>query len=113
MLENETCEACRADAPKISDEERTELMSQIPQWATVSEGQILKLRRAYGFDDYAQALHFTNKVAQLAEAENHHPDILLEWGKVTVTWWSHKIKGLHKNDFIMAAKTDKLFCIND
>ena len=54
-------------------------------------------------------LKFVSKVANLAEEEDHHPEIILEWGKVTVSWWSHKIKGLHKNDFIAAAKTDCLF----
>lgn len=66
------------------------------------------LRRVYKFRDFAQALSFTNKVGALAEAQGHHPALLTEWGKVTVMWWTHKIGGLHKNDFIMAAKTDKL-----
>ncbi|NVK37049.1 MAG: 4a-hydroxytetrahydrobiopterin dehydratase [Gammaproteobacteria bacterium] len=108
MLSKETCEACRADAPQVTDKELAAYMAQIPEWSGISEAGILKLRRSFKFSDYVSALSFTNKVAQLAEAVNHHPDILLEWGKVTVTWWSHKIKGLHKNDFIMAAKTDEL-----
>ena len=58
---------------------------------------------------YKDSLNFTNKVAELAEVEDHHPEIVLEWGNVTVSWWSHKIKGLHKNDFICASKTDDLF----
>ena len=106
MLSKQACEACKADAPKVSDEELAQLIKEIPEWAAVTEDNILKLRRVYTFKNYQQAVAFTNKVANLAEQENHHPDILLEWGKVTVTWWSHKIKGLHKNDFIMAAKTD-------
>ena len=67
---------------------------------------VLYLMKYKNFDE---ALTFTNKVGQLAEAEGHHPSILTEWGKVTVTWWTHKIKGLHRNDFIMAAKTDQLY----
>lgn len=109
MLSKQTCEACKADAPKVSDEELAQLIKEIPEWAAVTEDNILKLRRVYTFKNYQQALDFTNKAANLAERENHHPDILLEWGKVTVTWWSHKIKGLHKNDFIMAAKTDSVY----
>ncbi|NOR79778.1 MAG: 4a-hydroxytetrahydrobiopterin dehydratase, partial [Methyloprofundus sp.] len=60
------------------------------------------------FNNFVDAMAFTQKVSVLAEDENHHPTILTEWGKVTVCWWSHKIKGLHVNDFIMAAKTDQL-----
>jgi 4a-hydroxytetrahydrobiopterin dehydratase len=59
--------------------------------------------------DFIKAMDFTNRAAQLANEEDHHPAILTEWGKVTVTWWTHKIKGLHQNDFIMAAKTDQLY----
>ncbi|MEP0825876.1 MAG: 4a-hydroxytetrahydrobiopterin dehydratase, partial [Nitrososphaera sp.] len=64
--------------------------------------------KSFAFKDFAEALAFTNRVGAIAEQEGHHPDILTEWGKVTVSWWTHKIKGLHKNDFIMAAKTDAL-----
>ena len=107
QLKEQSCEACKADAPKVSDDELAELMKQIPDWQPVSEGGILKLRREYPFKNFIQALAFTNKVGELAESEGHHPDLLTEWGKTTVTWWSHKIKGLHKNDFIMAARTDE------
>jgi 4a-hydroxytetrahydrobiopterin dehydratase len=69
---------------------------------------IKRLKRAFTFNNFIDAVAFTQKVAVLAENENHHPSILTEWGKVTVYWWSHKIKGLHVNDFIMAAKTDQL-----
>jgi 4a-hydroxytetrahydrobiopterin dehydratase len=68
----------------------------------------MMLEREFKFKNFKQALAFANQVAELAEAEFHHPAILLEWGKVTVTWWTHAIKGLHKNDFICAAKTDAL-----
>lgn len=108
MLSKQRCEACKADAPKVTDEELASLIKEIPDWLPVSEANILKLRRTFTFPDYAQAVAFTNRVAELAEEAGHHPDMLLEWGKVTVTWWSHKIKGLHKNDFIMAAKTDEV-----
>ena len=67
-----------------------------------------ELRRVFSVDDFAQALEFTKKVGELAEDEGHHPALLTEWGRTTVTWWTHKIKGLHRNDFIMAAKTDEL-----
>ncbi|QDF67580.1 4a-hydroxytetrahydrobiopterin dehydratase [Shewanella sp. SNU WT4] len=102
------CEACQADAPKVTDAELAELVRAIPDWQVQVRDGIMQLERVYKFKNFKQALAFTNQVAELAEAEFHHPGILTEWGKVTVTWWSHSIKGLHKNDFIMAAKTDLL-----
>jgi 4a-hydroxytetrahydrobiopterin dehydratase len=75
----------------------------------VEHDGIARLERAFGFPTFADALAFTNRVGTLAEAEGHHPALLTEWGRVTVTWWTHKIRGLHRNDFIMAAKTDALF----
>jgi len=85
------------------------LKPQVPQWSIVERDGIKRLERVFEFDDYAAAVAFTNKVAQAAEAEDHHPVIILEYGQVTVTWWTHVIKGLHRNDFIMAAKTDELY----
>ncbi len=102
------CEACRADAPVVSEQEVQALHPQAPSWDIITEDSIRRLQRVFKFNNFAEALDFTNKVGALAEEEGHHPAILTEYGKVTVTWWSHKIKGLHKNDFIMAAKTDKL-----
>lgn len=103
------CVACRRDAPRVSDEEVAELQSQIPEWELVQVDGIERLRRVFGFDDFAQALRFTNELGAIAEDEGHHPALLTEWGRVTVTWWTHKIRGLHRNDFIMAAKTDELY----
>ncbi len=107
-LEQQNCEACRADAPKISDEELRELMPQIPDWSVIVVDGIMQLSREYSFGNFVQAMAFSNRVGEIAEAEGHHPAILTEWGKVTVTWWSHKIRGLHKNDLIMAARTDQV-----
>jgi 4a-hydroxytetrahydrobiopterin dehydratase len=108
-LINKKCEACRIDAPKVTDEEIPSLMSQIPLWDIIEENNIRKLTCLFKFSDYEQSLVFTNKVATLADEEDHHPQITLEWGKVKVIWWSHKIQGLHQNDFICAAKTDRLY----
>ncbi len=107
-LEQQKCEACRADAPLISDEELRELMPQIPDWSVIVVDGVMQLTREYSFDNFVQAMAFSNRVGDIAEAEGHHPAILTEWGKATVTWWSHKIKGLHKNDLIMAARTDRV-----
>lgn len=107
-LHQMTCEACKAGAPLATGEEREAFMPQIPDWAVVEREGIERLERVFRFDSYAQALDFTNRVAAIAEDAQHHPAILLEWGRVTVTWWTHKIRGLHRNDFIMAARTDSL-----
>lgn len=107
-LTSQKCEACQADAPKVTDDELVEFIKEIPLWEPITDDSISKLRRNFSFKDYIQAVEFSNKVAELAEEEDHHPAILLEWGKVQVTWWTHKILGLHKNDFIAAAKTDRL-----
>jgi 4a-hydroxytetrahydrobiopterin dehydratase len=103
-----TCEACRADAPQVTEGELPDLKSQVPDWQLVTREGIRRLERVFRFSDFAEALAFTDKVGELAESEGHHPAILTEWGRVTVTWWTHKIRGLHRNDFIMAAKTDAL-----
>ena len=103
------CVACRRDAPTVTDAERVELQPQIPEWELVRLDDIDRLRRVFQFPDFAQALGFTNEIGAVAEAEGHHPALLTEWGKVTVTWWTHKIRGLQRNDFVMAAKTDELY----
>lgn len=108
-LVEQKCEACRVGAPKVTPAEIAELKPQIPQWEIVEREGIDRLERVYQFPDFVRALAFTNRVGELAEAEGHHPALLTEWGRVTVSWWTHKIRGLHRNDFIMAAKTDALF----
>lgn len=102
------CVACRGDEPSATDVEIVRYQSQVPEWRIVERDGIKRLERTFKFKNFAQAVAFTNRVAALAEEEGHHPAILTEWGKVTITWWTHKIKGLHRNDFIMAAKTDRL-----
>jgi 4a-hydroxytetrahydrobiopterin dehydratase len=108
-LTEQTCVACRRDAPTVTAEEIAELHPQIPEWDFVELEGIKRLTRVFAFADFAQALEFTNRVGRIAEDEGHHPALLTEWGRTTVSWWTHKIKGLHRNDFIMAAKTDALY----
>ena len=107
-LTKNRCEACRIDAPVLTDKEIEQLLPQIPSWIVSEQDGIKKLICSYAFLNYKDSVKFTNEVANLAEQEDHHPEIILEWGKVTVVWWSHKIMGLHKNDFICAAKTDSI-----
>ena len=108
ILSQIKCVACRVGEPTITPDEITKLRPQVPGWSIGDRDGINRLERVFRFKDFAEALAFTNKVGEIAEEEGHHPSILTEWGKVTVTWWTHKIKGLHRNDFIMAAKTDRL-----
>ena len=108
-LSEEKCEACRADAPKVSNHELAQLIRAIPDWNIEVRDGVMQLEKSYPFNNFVEALDFTNKVGRLAEEEGHHPALLTEWGMARVTWWSHKIRGLHRNDFIMAAKTDQLY----
>jgi len=105
-LKESKCEACTIDAPLVSDLEAKNLLSELDGWIIESVSGIDQLVKTYKFSNYEESLDFSNKVADLAESEDHHPRIVLEYGSVEVSWWSHKIKGLHKNDFICAAKTD-------
>lgn len=102
------CIACRKGDPALMDSEIAELHPQIPEWEIVEQDGVLRLQRVFKLKNYLEAVALTNKIAMIAEKEDHHPLIVLEWGRVTVQWWTHVIKGLHQNDFIMAAKTDNL-----
>ncbi len=108
-LNQMTCVACRRGEPTVTDDEIAEFQPQVPEWQVVERDGIKRLERVFTFPNFAGALAFTNQVGELAETERHHPALLTEWGRVTVTWWTHKIKGLHRNDFILAAKTDQLY----
>lgn len=108
-LKQMKCTACQKGAPPVSEEEMQEMKPQVPDWNLVEREGIPRLERVFKFGNFAQALDFTNRVGAQAEEEGHHPALLLEWGKVTVTWWTHKIKNLHRNDFIMAARTDQAY----
>ncbi|NVK11304.1 MAG: 4a-hydroxytetrahydrobiopterin dehydratase [Gammaproteobacteria bacterium] len=103
------CESCRADAPHVSDEELAAFMKELPDWTPVARDGVLQLERVFKFKNFKKAMAFTVAVGDVAEEVFHHPALLTEWGKVTVTWWSHEMGGLHKNDFILAARTDRVF----
>ena len=107
-LLSEGCVACRKGAPQVTAEEAAALRPLIPDWTTEVHDGIPRLVRTFRVKNFREALDLTNRIGELAEAEGHHPALLTEWGKVTVSWWTHKIRGLHRNDFIMAAKTDAL-----
>lgn len=103
------CIACRAGEPTLTDAEIADLLPQLSGWQVKEVEGMKRLEKLFKFKNFAQALEFTDKVGVIAEEENHHPLIITEWGKVTLNWWTHKIGGLHKNDFIMAAKSDELY----
>nr|WP_298413144.1 4a-hydroxytetrahydrobiopterin dehydratase [uncultured Halomonas sp.] len=108
QLSQQSCEACSIDAPHVTQEQIDEFKTAIPDWTIAERDGVPQLERVFTFRNFKQALEFTNRVGEIAEEAGHHPALLTEWGKVTVTWWSHAIKGLHKNDFILAARTDEL-----
>jgi 4a-hydroxytetrahydrobiopterin dehydratase len=109
ILTTEKCTACRRDSPPATEAEIAELKPQIPEWTMLEREGIPRLERVFRFQNFAEALRFSNRVGDLAEEEGHHPAILTEWGRVTVTLWTHKIRGLHRNDFVMAAKVDEFY----
>lgn len=107
-LTRESCVPCREGAPMLTADELATYLPQVPLWRVAEVDGIARIERTFTFRDFHSALHFTVRVGELAEREGHHPDIHLSWGRVRVETWTHKIGGLHENDFILAAKIDEL-----
>ena len=107
-LLEQKCAPCSGDVSPATEEEINTYKAEVPDWELITENGELHLQKVYKFSDFKAALAFTNSIGEIAEEEGHHPALLTEWGKVTVTWWTHAINGLHHNDFIMAAKSDAL-----
>jgi len=105
-LAKKDCVPCRGGVPPLHGRELSRLSEQLGGGWDVVDGH--HLEKSYTFDDFRQALDFTNRVGEIAEAQGHHPDIHLAWGKVRVTVWTHKIDGLTESDFILAAKADEV-----
>jgi 4a-hydroxytetrahydrobiopterin dehydratase len=103
-LAEKHCVPCRGGVPPLKGQELTRMTAQVEGWQVVSEHHLMK---EFKFPDFKTALDFVNKVGGIAEAEGHHPDLLLTWGKVEVKTWTHKIDGLTESDFILAAKVDR------
>lgn len=103
------CIPCRGGELALTAAESADLQLHVPQWQLKEVDGIQRLERVFKFKNYAETIAFANKIAAIAEEEeDHHPLMVVEWGRVTVQWWTHVVKGLHKNDFIMAAKTDAI-----
>ena len=107
-LVQQKCVPCHGGESAIPAAEIAVFQPQIPDWCQYQVNGEDRIERVYRFKDFKTAIAFTNAVGDLAEAAAHHPALLTEWGKVTVTWWTHTVNGLHLNDLIMAAKTDGL-----
>jgi 4a-hydroxytetrahydrobiopterin dehydratase len=110
-LAGKTCTPCRGGEPPLSLQQAEQLRSQAPEWNLLDEGH--RIERRFKFKNFVEALAFVDNVGKLAEAEGHHPDITFGWGYATISLYTHKIKGLHENDFIMAAKIDRLLSSNE
>jgi 4a-hydroxytetrahydrobiopterin dehydratase len=100
------CQTSSMGDQALTDRDINRLLTHVTRWHRIQEEGTDKLRRSFHFPDFKQAFNYAFAIAALAEREDHHPVICVEWGKVTVTWWTHKVRGLHENDFIMAAKCD-------
>jgi 4a-hydroxytetrahydrobiopterin dehydratase len=108
-LAQERCIPCSGDVPPLSEDQIKELHLYAPMWEIVETDGVKKLRRTFNFEKYEDGLIFTSRVGRLAEEQDHHPTLIVEYKKVTAEWYTHTIKGLHRNDFVMAAKSDDVY----
>lgn len=107
-LLHSSCVPCRGGVPPLTKDEIAKFLPRVPGWQVIEKDGIARLAREFKLKDFRAALDFANRVGELAEREQHHPDLHVAWGKVVVETWTHKIRGLHPNDFILAAKIDAL-----
>ena len=105
-LTAKTCVPCRGGVPPLTEDEAKRYLGETPGWAL--DGAASRIERRFAFGDFVEALDFVNRLGTLAEEQGHHPDISFGWGYCNIVLCTHKIKGLHENDFIMAAKIDQL-----
>lgn len=105
-LAEQPCTACDSRAKPLSDVAIAQFLAECPGWVLNASDGIKKITKVYDTGDFSSAIALANAIATIADKANHHPSIIVEWGQLTVSWWTHSVQGLHKNDFIMAAKTD-------
>lgn len=108
-LVDRTCQPCRQGDEPLSEPKIAEFLSLVPEWKIIKRESKPRLEKSFQFPDFKEALDFANLVGELAEREDHHPAILVSWGRAAVSWWTFVVNGLHENDFILAAKTDALY----
>ncbi len=106
---NKTCLTCNSQTPQLTPIEISKYLEEVPQYELHEFEKMKRISKLYSFKNFKEALAFTNALGNICEEENHHPEIILQWGKVKVSWWTHSIGGLSENDFIMAFKTEELF----
>jgi 4a-hydroxytetrahydrobiopterin dehydratase len=99
----------RKEDQPLGEDQITEYLKKLPNWGIVEREGIPRLERSFKFKDFQHALDFTNRIGALAEEEDHHPAILVSWGRAAVSWWTHFVEGLHQNDFTMAARTELIY----
>ncbi len=107
-LDQESCTPCRSGGTALDATAIENLLTALPSWSWVQRDGMDQLERRHECADFATALHLANCVGALAEAEDHHPELVIEWGRLTVRYWTHTLKGLHRNDFVLAAKTERI-----
>lgn len=107
-LDTRACLSCSSASSVLDRQEITRLLSEVPEYTLTQTDGVQSISKIYTFKNFKDALAFVNKLSIIAEEENHHPKIILEWGKVQISWWTHTINALAINDFIMAAKTETL-----
>lgn len=112
-LANRKLKTYQKDEKPLTVNEVADLLPSLPDWEVVEREGIPRLEKSYKFPDFSKALDFANLVGKIAEEGDHHPAILISWGRTAVSWWTHAVNGLHENDFIMAARTEELFQEND
>ena len=105
-LAQKKCVPCRGGTPPLSAEQAKTYLAAVPEWRVSADGK--QISRTFTYKDFIQAMKFVNKVAEVAEEQGHHPDIHIHWNKVELVLWTHSIGGLHENDFVMAAKLERL-----
>jgi 4a-hydroxytetrahydrobiopterin dehydratase len=108
-LADKKCQPCRKGDRPLSETEIAERLPSLPGWQIVERESISRLEKSFQVPDFMQALEFVNLIGEMAETEDHHPAILISWGRAVVSWWTFVINGLHENDFILAARTDRLY----
>lgn len=105
-LSTHSCTPCRGGVPPLTQAEATSYLAQLPHWTLSGDGT--RIERRFKFGNFRDAMAFVVAVGELAEAQGHHPDVAFGWGWANISWQTKKIGGLHENDFVMAAKTDRL-----
>ena len=108
-LSDQSIQTCSQKSLALTQDTIKKYLTELDDWQLTKEHGILKIFKSYSFKNFLSATHFANNIAALAETENHHPRICIEWGKVSLTWWTHSISGLFINDFIMAARCEKAY----